>query len=96
MKTIHKYPLTGGTQIIQAPLLAKPLYVGLDPIGTPCVWALVDTSMPLAGMIVLLTGTGSPLPEGAAEIDDLDKKYVGTILQGLYVWHVFHVNPCTE
>lgn len=61
---------------------AKVIHVGLDGEKLPCAWAEVDTNLALEPVGIFITGTGQALP--AREND-----YIGSIHQGVYVWHVF-------
>ncbi len=84
MRTIWKFPLSPAAASINAPAGAKPLFVGLDPVGTPCLWMEVDDSQPRREFPCFIVATGQQLPEKAAT-------YLGTfILQnhGL-VFHVY-------
>lgn len=91
MRTIHKYPLdiSGGTCRVRAPHNAKFLHVGLDPNCEPCIWAEVEISK--SDVVVIpgytdhrfyIIGTGHPIPPGI-------EKYIGTIHQGPFIWHVY-------
>jgi hypothetical protein len=91
MKTIHKYPLGVGAQIIGAPVDARPIHVGLDPAGARCIWMMVDTKFPIAGKAIMLTGTGVELPEEFS-LDDLAPRHVGSFVEGNFVWHVLAIN----
>jgi hypothetical protein len=83
MKTIYKYPIKiTDEQEIQMPAHANVLHVGLDPQGTPCLWAMVDTAKPMEPVSVLVVGTGNPMP-----FEPL--RHVGSFVQGPFVWHVF-------
>lgn len=91
MTTVFKYPLTTSTRhghnvtdrlTLTLPKAAEIVHVGLDPNGTPCLWAVVDTKVGTEKVTVLTVGTGHPLP------DDTDK-HLGSFTQGPFVWHVF-------
>jgi hypothetical protein len=83
MTTIHKYPLEiTDVQLIPAPFGAKAIHVGLDPSGTPCLWAIVEDHIKQGGMDVWIVGTGQEIPKE-------DHAYVGSFVQGPFVWHVF-------
>jgi hypothetical protein len=85
MKTIHKYPLATADEIeIAMPADAELLCVR-EQYGTPCLWALVNTSKPSVFRRLRMVGTGHNL-------DDVStRKYVGTVFEagGQLVWHVF-------
>ena len=84
MRTIYKYPIEiTDEQTITMPECAEIIHVGLDPQGTPCIWAEVITERSLRPYDVIVAGTGHPLPAGARN------NHVGSFVQGSFVWHVF-------
>lgn len=83
MTTIYKYPF----YIEDEPSITLPtgyqiLHVGLDPQGTPCIWALVNTERSELPVRFFLVGTGHPVPS-------LSTVHIGSFLQGRFVWHLF-------
>lgn len=82
MKTIWKYHLdiTDVQQLI-IPLPASLLTVGVQD-GNLCVWALVDPDKTLMPVDIYIYGTGNPVRNAPG-------KYVGTVQNEGYVWHVF-------
>ena len=83
MKTIYKYPLEiTDSQIIKMPINAEILHSGLDPQGTPCVWAAVNTGNADEDQTVWIVGTGNPIPRQA-------RRHLGSFVQPPYVWHAF-------
>ncbi len=86
MKVIYKYPIhLTGMEYINSYEGAEVLSVGYDPSGVPCVWAMVDTAKPQYPLNVLCLGTGW-------EVDmSFDYKFIGTINDGPYMWHIFQV-----
>jgi hypothetical protein len=83
MKTIYKYPIEiTDEQEIKPPQFAKPLHVGLDPQGQPCIWLEVDTENDPKTMRIYVIGTGNPLPEYTAF-------HAGSFVQSPFVWHVY-------
>jgi hypothetical protein len=83
MKTIFKYEvkITGEQKVIM-PIGAEIIHIGLDPNGTPCLWAMVDTGKELAPTEILLFGTGHPIMEKIGA-------HLGSFNDRSYVWHVF-------
>lgn len=83
--TIWKFPLdVTDSQRVTMPLGSKPLCVQTQN-GTPCIWALVDSSEPRKELVTVLTfGTGGPV---IGAIGD----YLGTyqMRNGSLVFHVF-------
>lgn len=51
--------------------------------GAPVVWAEVSQDAAREARSFHVVGTGTPLPMGVS------LKYVGTIQQGHYVWHLY-------
>ena len=83
MKTIYKYPIQiTDEQEITMPTGAIVIHAGLDPQGTPCVWARVDTEAEPEPVSILVYGTGTTM-----EYEPLE--HVGSFTQGPFVWHVF-------
>jgi hypothetical protein len=84
MITIWKYPLAiTEEQTLKIPLGYKPLHVGLDPAGVPCLWCKVNTESEPCPAAVFVVGTG-----GDADFD-YNERYVGSFVDGSFVWHVF-------
>jgi hypothetical protein len=82
MKTIFKYRIqVTGTQIIKMPIEWRPLHVGIDPKGDFCLWALVDTDNLEIDQEIYVHGTGHNV--------GTDEEYIGSDVQGHFVWHVF-------
>lgn len=92
MKTVWKYPI----RISDDPTLAtisgvdaKPVHVGHDPAGAPCVWIEVEPARGRTEVLAfLVVGTGHPIPGTVAE-----PVYVGSLHDGPFVWHVYQVDP---
>ena len=87
MKTIYKYPIRiTDDQEVEMLTGATPCHVGLDPQGQPCVWAAVDNTAPPEPVGVIVVGTGNPVP-------DVPCRYLGSFLQGPFVWYVLIKQP---
>lgn len=98
MKTIWKFPLgplKERTEIL-VPLGARILTVQpqpnpIDPQATAwhrplrlCLWAIVDPAAEAERRLVLIVGTGQPIP------DPLERwEYITSVQHGAYVWHCF-------
>ena len=83
MKTIWKYCLEiVDAQVITVPQYYEVLYAGLDPSGAPCIWIEVNTEEPEVPVQIFIVGTGNPMPEVACI-------YVGSLVRGYLVWHVY-------
>lgn len=84
MNTIHKYTMSfHDLQVLSLPALAQPLSLQMQH-GEAQLWALVDTSAPVADYTVLCYGTGQevqPLPNG--------HEFLGTVQYGNLVFHFF-------
>ncbi len=83
--TIWKYKLElVAEQKIQVREGANALSVGLDPNGDLCVWVELKPGNPPATIKIQIVGTG----------DESNKtsfpNFIGTVVQGRYVWHVYH------
>ena len=83
MQAIYKYPIEiTDEQLITLPEYSRPLHVGLDPQGVPCIWAKVDTiTVKKMKLKVFVHGTGDPYVQG---------DYLGSFVQSVFVWHVFY------
>lgn len=83
MRVVWKYPLAiADEQTIDLPAEATPLHVGLDPVGQPCLWAMVDPDASKVAWTVRVVGTGNPTTVSA-------RSYVGSFVQRPFIWHVF-------
>lgn len=80
---IYKYPLGGPITSIDMPRGAEIIHVGDDPSGHVCVWARFasDNEAITEKRVVRIVGTGDE--HGA------DLRYIGTFVQGPFVWHAF-------
>lgn len=82
MDTIWKFPLAlTDRQKISMPVDFSILHVGKDPAGLLCLWAVVKKDAPVRDVEIIIAGTGQPLPHVGS--------FMGTVLMGAYVWHVF-------
>lgn len=88
MRAVYKYDLT---EEIIAPI-EKFLHVEMQD-GVPCAWAIINTDLTKNHYTVSISGTGWPLLE-----PQNPDTYVGTLMDGPYVWHVFiiPVGPVKE
>ena len=87
MNTIYKYRIAEtDVQLVNIPVGARILNVGLDPGGDLCLWALVDKSRDPLPRTINIYGTGHPLPD-----DMTNLVYLGsvTMQRTRLVWHVF-------
>lgn len=84
MRTVWKFPLGEGSAHFTAPAPARPIHAGLDPTGEACVWVEVDDDSPFREeRDVVVTGTGTPIPDGAV--------HIGSFNDNPFVWHVWDV-----
>lgn len=92
MKRIYKYEMpAGGGSMHYLPKGFEPLSVGLDPRGTICMWAIVDTQIDIPQVKVdfAAIGTGWPLEELSIDLEKYT--FLGTVNDGLtYMWHYFY------
>lgn len=71
-------------QMIEMPKGARIVSVA-NQEGRICIWALVDSEEENVDAVeVFIVGTGNPNP-----IPDDAKNFIGTVLMGEFVWHVF-------
>jgi hypothetical protein len=84
MKTIHKYPFKiDDEQIIKMPICnCDVIHVGLDPVGVPCIWAIVDPNQPICDVPLAVRGTGHAVPSTRY-------KHIGSFIDYPCMWHVF-------
>lgn len=86
MKTIWKFPLERvQEQKISMPKGYEILCVKMQN-GVPTIWAVVD---PLLGELyeavrIQMVGTGH-------SFERENKNYLGTVIDGMFVWHFFEV-----
>lgn len=82
MKRIFKYAIRiTDVQRIHMQVGAEVCYVGLDPDGNHCIWAIVDPEAPMEWVTVLVIGTGHPIPDEVI--------FLGSMVAAPFVWHVF-------
>ena len=87
-RAVWKYLLkiSSAEQVLELPLGAKMVHVGLDPgasEGGPTVWAEVDPDE--ARMIkhrFWVHGTGHDIPPG--------RDHLGSVIDPPFAWHVYH------
>ncbi len=84
MKSIYKFPLSVGDESeINMPSGSEILTVQVQD-NKICIWAKVDLgSTTLQVRTFRVVGTGHPF--------DPKLTYIGTVLIGLFVWHIFEV-----
>jgi hypothetical protein len=85
----YKIDVRNGEEDLPLPKHAHPLSVGLDPSGDLCLWALVDPAESIfETLAVYVVGTGHEVDLTNAS----GNKFLGTVLDGDLVWHVFGMN----
>lgn len=94
MTVIWKFRLPiSRTPVIDMPDGAAIVHVGLDPEGTPSIWAIVDEAQPFTPRRFRVAMTGEPLipdsPPGVSDTATARGAYLGTFVQGAIVAHVF-------
>jgi hypothetical protein len=85
MITIYKYPIAiDDEQDVAMPASSQLLSVQ-EQLGTPCMWALVDPSVPMTRRRIATVGTGHPAQRVASGA------CVGTYqhMDGQLIFHVF-------
>lgn len=90
-KVMWKYLLKlQDTQRIKLPKYAEIRSVGLDPQQELCFWALVNPDVPAEQEVMIyIYGTGHTIP--ADLVSSLT--FLGSVLQGNCVWHIFAKQP---
>jgi hypothetical protein len=86
MKVVWKYPLASiREQVLELPANAHILTVQTQH-KQPCIWALVDPTMPAERRKIVIVGTGQADDVLASLVN-----YIGTFQTngGDYIWHVF-------
>jgi hypothetical protein len=85
MKTIWKFPLKlREYNEVEMPKGAEVLTAQVQG-ETICVWAGVDPEAPTEPRMFQISGTGTTMHEHQ------ERKYIGTVQRGRYVFHVFEV-----
>lgn len=85
MKEVWKFTLSPDNSAkMEVPVGAKPLFVGLDPSGTPCLWMEVDPLAMREAFPHVIVGTGHPIPPKATT-------YLGSFVlsKEMLVFHVY-------
>jgi len=84
LKSIWKFSLSYGPRsVVEIPSDAEVLSVQ-EQAGIIQLWALVDPERPTVERVFSVLGTGWSL-------DDEPGKYTGTVVVGMFVWHIFEV-----
>lgn len=53
--------------------------------GQLCLWAMVDADKPSECRSIEIIGTGNPVHQDMG----VERRFIGTVLMGPFVWHVF-------
>ena len=80
---IYKYELSSKVLLPEGSLVLK---AGIQS-GGMYIWALIDPKQPLIERNFEIVGTGHPFEYGC-----LTHRFVDTIFDGPFVWHIFEVN----
>lgn len=84
MGQIYKYPLGIESRIIIDGPIINPLTVQLQN-GRPCLWAVVDDSLPSRSIEVVRVGTDIPF---TSNMDNM--MYISTVQVEKYAFHYFY------
>ena len=76
----YQFDIDDGEQTKDIPLMHQCLYVAMQA-GKLCLWVLVNPSNATVSKGFVLHGTGHPIGD--------DEDYVGSSLDGQFVWHLF-------
>lgn len=87
---IWKFVVTDalGVAGVIMPQVAKLLHVAMQN-GKLCVWALVWPQLPKVTRRLVIYGTGDAIERG-------ERAYVGTVMDGQFVWHVFDYGETSD
>jgi hypothetical protein len=84
MITIHKYQFEIADKVvIEMPIGADILSVQIQN-GKPTIWAKVETTYKEEKKVFRIYGTGHEL-----DLFAMEGRYLATIQQGQFVWHIF-------
>ena len=81
MRTIWKFPLQHEADTYLVPKGATPIHVAMQN-DLICVWMTVDSKANRVERRISIHGTGNSL-------DHVGGRHIGSVLDGVYVWHVF-------
>lgn len=89
MKTIWKYPLdlTDRTELM-IPKGAEVLTAQVQEQKL-CIWILVDSDAETEVRTFAIYGVGNPIP--ALDLRTNSRKYIATVQELPFVWHVFEI-----
>lgn len=83
IKKIFKYEFEVADEVtLDLPFETDVLSVGTQNFGRICIWALVVPGARLVKRKFVVRGTGHPI-----DMDGL--KFLGTVFDSTFVWHVF-------
>ncbi len=83
---VWKFPLRWGEVTVSMPKHARIIHVALGQDGKyPTLWAIVKPDAEQEYRTFVVAVTGHPLPEHCI--------YIGTLIDGDYVWHIFETTP---
>ena len=92
MKRIYKYPIIGADvaacQEIEIHAGAGILSAGRDPNGDICIWAMIEDTSPMVKKNIYCIGTGWPLDLIFTNGESV--KFIDTIKEEPYMWHIFY------
>lgn len=86
MKKIYKYELMlKSEQVVMLPFGFEILCAQIQKIPI-FIWAIIDPLQKPVPVAIDIFGTGH-------EMDNKPRKYIGTVQDGLSVWHIFYCTP---
>lgn len=87
MKTIWKYPIHVTDEIrLEMPMGSTVLDIQVQN-NSLCLWALIDTTIPLETRRFRIFGTGNPFDLG----DEWSCEFIATVQMPPFVWHIFEI-----
>lgn len=90
MRTICKFEFEAiDTAQVSIPVGFKILHVGVQRPRAICVWAEVDSDNVPVEVNFRIVGTGHPTDRVPMDHVPKEFKYIGTVLDSPFVWHVY-------
>lgn len=89
MRTIWKYQLEfAQEQFVEMPGGAVIQSVGLQD-GVICLWAEVQSDRPNKKRSIWVFGTGHEMPADTKGPASWSLRFIGSVQQGVFVWHIY-------
>lgn len=86
MRTVYKYRVPVGVSKLSLPSGSKCIHIDAQ-VDKIVMWVEVTIDAITTDWTLLIIGTGQQLPE------DVEYEHLGTVMMGMFVWHVYRVMP---